>query len=101
MVDGIRQHALPQTVEDAAELLLSDLLMQHLQALSNMTENAFDQLCDQVAPYLLDEFKIWQGNDILLDACFSNCEGDPEPARVILKHVKKMLRNFRAFLVIT
>lgn len=93
---------MPHTVEEAAELLLSDLLMQHLQTLSKMTEPDFDRLCDRVAPYLLEEFKIWQGNHALLDSCYSQQEDDDEidPARIILKRVKKILHDFNGFLVI-
>lgn len=95
-------NSMPQTVEKAAEMLLSDLLMQHLQALSKMTEPDFDRLCDHVAPYLIDEFKLWQGNDALLDSCYSQIDDDEtDPARIILNHVKQMLHDFNGFLVIT
>lgn len=101
MFDRNTRSHMPETVKEAAERILSDLLTQHLQALSEMTEHDFDQLCDQVAPYVLDEFRIWQGNDPLLDACFSHPGDDPEPARVILNQVKQMLQDFHGFLVIT
>ena len=96
-----RRYHVPQTVEEAAEMLLSDLLMQQLSTLSHMTENDFDQLCDQVTPFLLEEFKIWQGNDALLHSCCSRGEDEPDPARVILNQVKEILSNFNGFLVIT
>jgi hypothetical protein len=101
MFDKNTPYPIPGTVEEAAELLLSDLLLQHLNTLSHMTENDFDQLCEQVAPYLLEEFKIWQGNDALLGSCFSRTAAEADPARIILNHVKKILRNFNGFLVIT
>ncbi len=100
MYDKNTHDRIPQTVEAAAELLLSDLLMQHLHALSQMSENDFEQLCDQVAPYLIDEFKLWQGNDALLRSCFLKQSDELDPARIILGHVKKMLRDFHGFLVI-
>ncbi len=92
---------MPATVEEAAEMLLSDLLMQHLQALSKMTDPDFDRLCDQVAPYLLEEFQLWQGNDALLDSCYSQDDDEADPARIILNRVKKILHDFNGFLVIT
>lgn len=93
---------MPRTVDEAAELLISDLLIQHLQALSNMTEDDFDLMCQEVTPYLLDEFKLWQGNDRLLESCL-NRAGDSlsDPARIILDSVKKKLRDFNCFVVIT
>ncbi len=96
------QYKLPENVEEAAELLLSDLLMQHLQTLSNMTEEDFDQLCDRVSPYLVEEFKLWQGNEPLLDSCYANLDShEVDPARIILNRVKQMLSDFHGFLVIT
>ncbi|MGD9248715.1 MAG: hypothetical protein PVI60_12190, partial [Desulfobacteraceae bacterium] len=55
----------PKSLDEAAELLLSDLLMQHLHTLSNMTEEDFDMLCNRVTPYLIEEFKLWEGNQVL------------------------------------
>jgi hypothetical protein len=93
---------IPRTVDEAAELLISDLLIQHLQALSNMTEDDFDLLCDEVTPYLLDEFNLWQGNDQLLESCLKRAgDRDDDPARIILESVKKKLRDFNCFVVIT
>lgn len=92
----------PRTVNEAAELLLSDLLIQHLRTLSCMTEKEFNLLCDQVTPYLNEEFQIWQGNDDLLESCYRNSSEDfDNPARVILDRVKDLLNNFSGFLVIT
>jgi hypothetical protein len=92
----------PRSVDEAAELLLSDLLMQHLQTLSNMTETDFDLLCEKVSPFLMEEFKLWDGNQALLDSCFSKTDIDEtDPARIILNRVKQILHDFHGFLVIT
>ena len=96
------QHRKPKTVNEAAELLISDLLIQHLHSLSKMTEQEFNHLCDHVTPYLIDEFQIWQGNDDLLDSCYqSDDTAIDDPARIILNKVRDMLNNFSGFLVIT
>ncbi len=96
------QHRKPRTVNEAAEQLLSDLLVQHLQTLSRMSEKEFNMLCDHVTPYLNEEFQIWQGNVDLLDSCYRQCHTENEdPARIILNRVKEMLTNFNGFLVIT
>ena len=102
MFDKNANHRLPKSVDEAAELLLSDLLLQHLQTLMQMSEDEYDRLCDKLAPYLLEEFKIWQGNDALLDSCYGQCLSTAEdPTRIILNRVKKMLEDFHGFLVIT
>jgi hypothetical protein len=97
----VRQR-LPGNVDEAAELLISDLLLQHLQTLSQLSDEQFELLCDKISPYLLEEFKVWQGNDQLLGSCFLQVDVDSnDPARVILARVKQMLQDFHGFLVIT
>lgn len=102
MIEKRERNRTPRTVNEAAELLLSDLLIQHLNALSQMSDQEFNQLCDHVTPYLNEEFKIWQGNNDLLESCYrSGNENSIDPARVILDRVKHLLNNFSGFLVIT
>jgi hypothetical protein len=91
----------PRTVEEAAQLLLSDLLIQHLQALSQMSTIEFEDMCDRVTPYLIDEFRLWQGNDALLNSCLSHDSQETDPAKVILNKVREILCDFHGFLVIT
>lgn len=102
MINKKARYRLPKSVDEAAELLLSDLLLQHLQTLMQMSEDDYDRLCEKLAPYLLEEFQIWQGNDDLLDSCYHFSEDETEdPTRIILNRVKKMLEDFNGFLVIT
>ncbi|MBT8342077.1 MAG: hypothetical protein HKP58_17445 [Desulfatitalea sp.] len=102
MIDKKESYRTPSTVNEAAELLLSDLLIQHLHALSRMTDQEFELLCDHVTPYLIEEFKLWQGNDALLASCCNQNEIEHnDPARIILNRVKEILNNFSGFLVIT
>jgi hypothetical protein len=102
MFNRNEKHRKPKTVNEAAELLISDLLIQHLNTLSRMTEQEFNLLCEHVTPHLIDEFQIWEGNDDLLASCYQSDETDQEdPARIILNKVRDMLNNFSGFLVIT
>lgn len=102
MISKKERYRTPATVNEAAEMLLSDLLVQHLKTLSDMTDYEFNLLCDHVTPYLIEEFQIWQGNNDLLESCYESCdEENSDPARVILNRVKEILRNFSGFLVIT
>ena len=100
MYDRKARYRLPSTVEEAAELLISDLLIQHLQALSEMSDHEFELMCEKVTPYLIDEFQLWQGNNALLASCFKTRDID-DPARIILDRVKKILKEFHGFLLIT
>jgi hypothetical protein len=96
------QYRLPKSVQEAAEILLSDLLFQHLQTLLQMSEDDYNHLCDQLAPYLLEEFRIWQGNNDLLNSCYNCCEDDiVDPTRIILNRIKKILQDLNGFIVIT
>lgn len=101
MIGNNKAHHAPRTVDEAAQLLLSDLLIQHLQALSRMAENDFESLCQRVTPYLIDEFEIWQGNNALLESCLSSDSNETDPARIILNRVKQMLSDFNGLLIIT
>jgi hypothetical protein len=101
MIGKTSNHQTPRTVDEAAQLLLSDLLIQHLQALSRLAESDFEVLCQRVTPYLIDEFKLWQGNDALLDSCFKRNGDEVDPARIILNRVKEILCDFHGFLLIT
>lgn len=96
------RYRLPANVDEAAEILISDMLIQHLQALSQMADSDFELLCEKVAPYLIEEFRLWQGNDELLASCCRHISDDiHDPARIILNRVKQMLQNFHGFVVIT
>jgi hypothetical protein len=92
---------MPKTVDEAAEILISDLLIQHLQTLSQMDEEDFNVLCEKVTPYLLEEFKLWEGNNNLLESCLKVDQNGNDPARVILRAVKNKLHDFSCFLLIT
>jgi hypothetical protein len=101
MIEKDTDRQVPSTVEEAAQLLLSDMLIQHLKTLSQLSRGEFEELCDRVTPYLIEEFQIWQGNVALLNSCLSHDTGEDDPARIILNKVKDILCDFHGFLVIT
>jgi len=95
---------LPQTIDQAADLLISDLLTDHVEAMASLNDEEFESLYQGVAPYLIDEFRLWSGNDILLDACIeaSNaCGESPDPARIILKRVVERIGDTEGIIIIT
>jgi hypothetical protein len=101
MINSNMEHQAPRTVEEAAQLLLSDLLIQHLQAISQLSNSEFEELCNHVTPYLIEEFRLWQGNDALLNSCLDHDAREDDPARIILNRVKDIICDFHGFLVIT
>lgn len=95
---------LPQTVDEVADLLISDLPPQEMATLSGLTENDFFRLYDSVAKYVLDEFKVWTGNEDLLESCLDQVSEDnqtTDPAMIILRRVWQKLHDFPEILIIT
>jgi hypothetical protein len=102
MIQKKTTYRLPRSVDEAAELLLSDLLLQHLQALMLLSEDDYDCLCKQLAPYLVEEFRIWQGNNDLLDSCYKHSKyAAQDPTRIILNRARQILQEYSGSLVIT
>ncbi|MBL0715162.1 MAG: hypothetical protein JJV98_15850 [Desulfosarcina sp.] len=104
MYEKPNRHSLPRTVDEVADLLISDLPPQEMVTLSGMGENDFVFLYDSVAQYVLDEFKIWTGNDKLLESCMDQISEDnqtTDPAMIILHRVWQKLNNFPEILIIT
>lgn len=104
MYEKPNRPTLPRTVDEVADLLIADLPPREMATLSSMDENDFLRLYESVAQYVLDEFKIWTGNDDLLASCLSS---DPtednatDPAMVILRRVWQKLSDFPEILIIT
>jgi len=84
----------PKTIDEAANLLISDLSTQQMAMMSRINDQDFDTLCDILLPYIQDDFRIWSGNDALLLSCF---EGDhstsTDPMRIIMERVRQMLQK--------
>ncbi len=106
MYEKPNMHSLPRTVDEVADLLISDLPPREMTALSSLSENDFFRLYDSVANYVLDEFKVWTGNDALLESCLDQVAGesqstDTDPAMIILRRVWQKLSDFPEILIIT
>jgi hypothetical protein len=95
---------LPQTIDQAADLLISDLLTDHIEAMASLSHEEFESLYQGVAPFLIDEFRLWSGNDSLLAACMEVCEArgeTPDPVRVILERVVERIGDTEGIIIIT
>jgi hypothetical protein len=104
MYEKPNRPVLPRTVDEVADLLIADLPPKEMVTLSSMDEGDFLRLYDSVAQYVIDEFKIWTGNDDLLASCLARlsvAEEDTDPAMVILRRVWQKLNDFPEILIIT
>ncbi len=94
MMHRLPKYELPATVDEAAELLISDLTTQQMTAMAEMSEQAFDQLCDQLVPHLQHDFHLWSGNDRLLFNCLESAAGstNTDPMRIIMDRMRSKLQ---------
>lgn len=93
MFNRFSKYKLPTTVDEAAEILISDLTTQQMTAIAEIDEQEFDLLYDQLVPYLQHDFRLWKGNDSLLHDCFRNMDKTTtDPMRIILDCMRAKLR---------
>jgi len=95
--------SLPQTVDEVADLLIADLPPKEMVMLSRMDENDFLRLYNSAAQYVLDEFRVWTGNSVLLESCLDKVSSSDEatdPAMIILRRVWQKLNDFPEILII-
>ncbi|MFZ7128347.1 MAG: hypothetical protein ACOWWM_19510 [Desulfobacterales bacterium] len=94
-----RKMVLPKTVEEAADLLMSDLSTDDMETFAQIDEDVFELIYNAVANILLEEFHIWTGNDELLRSCIDERAADAadtDPAYVILDRLRRKLREDEA-----
>ena len=94
MIDRYPKYTLPATVDEAAEVLISDLTTQQMTAMAQMSDQEFDRLCDTLVPYLQHDFRLWTGNEKLLANCFDCAEKgvSTDPMRIIMDRVRSKLQ---------
>ena len=102
MRNNKRWYNVPKTIDEAAELLISDLSATHQDILSKLDDQEFDRFYESVAKFVLDDFELWSGNEALLWSCYTN-DNDraAEPAKIILNRVREMLQEVSGIVIIT
>jgi hypothetical protein len=104
MYNQHNQSQMPKTVDEAADRLIADLSIMDQEILSKMDDDEFDRFYEAIAACILDDFNLWTGNDRLLISCYAVEKGnkeDDEPARIILKKVKRKLQHTAGIVIIT
>ncbi len=97
---GIAVLQLPETVDQAVDLLMGRLSLREKSQLSNMSQTALTDSGMSLGVYIQGDFRVWAGNQQLIQSC---CEKagrrnlDPDEAVfVILKSLWERLRNTHA-----
>jgi hypothetical protein len=95
MIDRYPKYDLPVTVDEAAEVLISDLTTQQMTAMAQMNDQEFELLCDQLVPHLQHDFRLWTGNERLLCNCFEcadSSDTSTDPMRIIMNCMRSKLQ---------
>jgi len=95
MIDRFSRYRLPATVDEAVDILVSDLTTQQMAAMGDLTDQAFDRLCDALVPHLQHDFRLWTGNDRLLLACFETVDNNSstDPMRIIMDALRTRIQS--------
>jgi len=104
MPDKKRRYNIPRTLDEAADLLISDLPLDFQDLLSKMGEEDFNLLYESVGAFILEDFKIWLGNEALLLSCYRESgqqENASDPAKIILNRVREKLQETAGLVIIT
>ncbi|MBI5897412.1 MAG: hypothetical protein HZB24_15850 [Desulfobacterales bacterium] len=101
MIDRFQRFRQPKTVDEAVDVLVSDLTTQQMAAMADMSDVQFDLLCEQLVPHLQHDFQLWSGNDRLLFSCFETVRFNTitDPMRIIMDRMRSRLRSENGVLI--
>jgi hypothetical protein len=101
MIDRFQRFKQPKTVDEAVDVLISDLTTQQMAAMADMSDVQFDLLCEQLIPHLQHDFQLWSGNENLLISCFETARFDTstDPMRIIMDRMRSRLRTYDGVLI--
>ena len=88
---------LPVTIDEAVGMLLDDLPLLDRTRLGAMTDEELNLINEAVGLQIASEFRLWGGNDALLNDCLTamdkNDEHDVDPTMVIVRAMWKKLQE--------
>ena len=88
---------LPQTVDQAADRLLTELSLRDKTYIAKMTEEDLVSLNASLGHYIRTAFKLWSGNQVLMESCRSslgaNELNEDDASAVIIRELWKQLRE--------
>jgi hypothetical protein len=87
----------PRTVGEAIERLMNELPLKDSVQIANMAEVELDALNMRLGQYIRNNFRLWTGNDLLMDSCrLISGEKDLHPdtaSQIIIDELWKKLRE--------
>ena len=98
----VKERRIPRSVDEAAQMLFSDFLSQHLQVLARMPDGDLEKLCRKFLPQI-EAVSHHQGPD----CHFAETENGPlinddgDSIRPILDRMKDLLNEFRGLFILT
>lgn len=101
MISRFQRYDLPATVDEAVDILISDMTTQQMAAMGEMTDQEYDRLCGQLVPHLQHDFRLWAGNDRLLISCFETVDNDTstDPMRIIMDHLRMRIQSLSDIII--
>ena len=102
MIERFQRFKQPTTVDEAVQILISDLDPQDMSAIAQMDNEQFEVLCDRLVPHLQHDFRLWSGNDALLVACFQQVSYNTstDPMRIIMDRMRSWLQAHEGVVII-
>lgn len=101
MFEKKKRYTIPKTLDQAADLLISDLPPDYRELFSKMDDADFDLLYETVGGFILDDFKLWLGNEDLLRSCYrGGGKNNDDPAKIILNRVREKLQEETGIVII-
>ena len=91
----VKERRIPFSVDEAAQMLISDFLTQHLQLLARMTDEDLERLCRKFLPQIEAGFPCMETEAGIINDC------DDDSLRAILERMKDLLSEFRGLFILT
>ena len=87
----------PKTVQEAIEILISNLPLKEKTTIANMSEEELIKLNANLGRYVMDKFGLWSGNEKLVESCLELVDyplhNEDDAAAVIVKELWLKLRQ--------
>jgi hypothetical protein len=95
--DKNRFKNLPQTLQEAVEMLIAHLPLKQRATIANMPESELIKLNASLARYILNKFSLWSGNQNLVESCQTKVDyplhNEDDAAAVIVKELWHKLKE--------
>ena len=91
----VKERRIPYSVDEAAQMLISDFLSQYLQLLARMTDEDLERLCRKFLPQIEAGLAYTETEAGIINAY------DDDSLRPILDRMKDLLTEFKGLFILT